>query len=76
MSESEDDASAREVSVSEACGCEHAVHDDGGGHAYMKVRAGVRRAQHVGAVCDDCADSCVSEYLLPDGEPGGERRLT
>lgn len=54
------------------CQCEHVEHERGaGGHPYLGVRAGSRRAQHVGLVCDECADGDLSEYLL--SESGGGR---
>lgn len=50
-----------EVREVEACNCEHAVHsptDDGpdDAHDYYDAPAGDARAQHVGAICDDCVD--------------------
>lgn len=54
------------------CQCEHADHERGAaGHPYLGVRAGTRRAQHVGLVCDDCAAGHLAEYLL---DQSGDRR--
>ncbi len=44
-----------------ACPCEHARHGEGscaGVSFHLEARA-----QHVGAVCDQCAVTCVSDYL-------------
>ena len=47
------------------CQCEHADHERGAaGPPYLGVRAGSRRAQHVGLVCDDCAAGHLAGYLL------------
>lgn len=49
------------------CNCEHESHfpEDGGTeHAHMAVPAGDRSAQHVGPVCDECADGHIAEYLV------------
>jgi hypothetical protein len=58
-----------------ACQCEHVSHETdayarsewpelaGTGHAYMSVPAGTRRAQFVGPVCDECADTHMRPYL-------------
>lgn len=44
------------------CGCQGESHmEDASGHTYLGVRAGERTAQHVGPVCDDCADACMAE---------------
>lgn len=50
--------------LTESCNCEHESHFDGkGGHVHMRVPAGERRAQHVGRVCDGCADTHMKPYL-------------
>lgn len=47
------------------CQCEHADHERGAtGHRYLGVRAGSRRAQHVGLICDECADGHLAGYLV------------
>lgn len=47
------------------CQCEHADHEPpAAAHPYLRVRAGTRRAQHVGPVCDECADSHLADYIL------------
>lgn len=52
------------------CGCEHIDHEKRGpGHRYLGVRAGSRRAQHVGLVCDECAAGHLADYLLPGVDP-------
>lgn len=48
------------------CQCEHADHDRGAtGHRYLGVRAGTRRAQYVGLICDECATGHLADYLIP-----------
>lgn len=48
------------------CQCEHADHERGAsGHRYLGVRAGARRAQYVGLICDECADGHLADYLVP-----------
>lgn len=55
------------------CQCEHVDHERGAAsHRYQGVRAGTRRAQHVGLICDECAIGHLAEYLIPttiDGSP-------
>lgn len=53
------------------CGCEHKSHFVKGGdiplnrkHDYLAVPAGTRWAQFVGAVCDTCAETCMTGYLI------------
>jgi hypothetical protein len=48
------------------CQCEHQRHFEGGLHAYLSehVLAGDRRAQHVGPICDPCAEKCMKDYLI------------
>lgn len=49
------------------CGCEHVSHfpEDGGkGHPHGGAVAGQRRAEHVGPVCDDCADTHMADCLI------------
>lgn len=55
----------------ERCNCEHASHfadNDFGipktGHDHMAVPAGDSQAQWIGAICDDCAATCMSDYLV------------
>lgn len=49
----------------EPCNCEHETHFGGkGGHLHMRVPAGQKRAQHVGRVCDECADTHMKSYLV------------
>lgn len=48
------------------CNCEHTSHfpeDGGSGHPYMQATAGQHEARHVGAVCDDCARTCMAGHL-------------
>lgn len=48
------------------CGCEDVSHfpvDGGTGHPYGEVPADQQRAQHVGPVCDDCAQTHLAEYI-------------
>ena len=48
------------------CQCEHADHERAGtGHRYLGVRAGTRRALHVGLICDECATGHLAGYLIP-----------
>lgn len=51
--------------IREMCQCEHMDHEPTG-HPYLGVRAGTRRAQHVGLVCDECATGHLADYLLED----------
>jgi hypothetical protein len=51
------------------CNCEHAKHFDDEpepqtGHDYMAVPAGKHSAMFVGPVCDKCAETCMSKYLV------------
>lgn len=47
------------------CQCEHADHDGPTNtHPYLGARAGKRRAQHVGLICDDCATGHLADYLV------------
>lgn len=58
-----------------SCGCENTSHfpEDGGkGHPYGGVPAGQRRAEHVGPVCDDCADTHMADYLINKRRKEGE----
>ena len=32
-------------------------------HPYMSVPAGLSRAMYIGAICDECAKTCMAEYL-------------
>jgi hypothetical protein len=49
------------------CQCEHIDHEHPAtAHLYLGVRAGTRRAQHVGLVCDECAAGHLAGYLLDD----------
>ncbi len=46
------------------CQCEHASDVPGGdGHACLSVLAGDARAQHVGAICEACAQTHMAPYL-------------
>lgn len=57
------------------CQCEHADHErDATGHRYLGVRAGTRRALHVGLICDDCATGHLADYLLPASSDGNQAR--
>lgn len=54
----------RELVTARPCQCEHESHMDGGhGHRYLASPAGPRRAQHVGLVCEVCADGHMRPYL-------------
>lgn len=55
------------------CNCEHARHwaDSAArsriahdGHRALEVPAGKHHARYIGAVCDECAERCVADYLL------------
>ena len=47
------------------CQCEDISHEPGGGgHRPLAAPAGTARAMHVGAVCDECAQTHMAEYLL------------
>lgn len=49
------------------CECEDVSHfpEDGGkGHPHGQASAGQRRAEHVGLICDDCADTHMADYLI------------
>ncbi len=51
------------------CGCEHTNHfnDDSGPktkHDYASVEAGTKKALYVGEICDDCAETCMKDYLV------------
>lgn len=55
------------------CQCEHADHQHPSvSHPYLGTRAGARRAQHVGLVCDECATGHLADYLHTDN--GGEEQ--
>lgn len=60
------------LDVPQVCQCEHVDHETlATGHPYMRARAGRRRAEHVGPICDDCADGHLAPYVLdpvPDTE--------
>lgn len=55
------------------CRCEHADHwdrhrfGDKPSHEYLGVPAGEQRAQHVGPVCDRCAETHMKDYLIGEG---------
>jgi len=34
------------------------------GHAYLAVPAGTRRAAYIGRVCDECAETCMKDYMM------------
>ena len=49
------------------CQCEHVDHEPPAtAHPYLGARAGTRRAQHVGLICDECATGHLADYLLED----------
>lgn len=48
------------------CQCEHLCHETGDGHAYLAVPAGSRRAEFVGPICDECADTHMSIWVIPE----------
>lgn len=50
-----------------ACRCEHMDHFDGGPlHPYGSVPSGTAVAQHVGPVCDTCANTCMHVWLIKE----------
>lgn len=62
--------------MSSKCNCEHTRHFTEeqvpafsdiprDGHAYGKATAGERRMAYVGEICDDCAERCAGQFLLP-----------
>lgn len=54
----------RALIAARPCQCEHESHMEcGSGHGYLAAPAGTRRAQHVGLVCDVCADGHMRPYL-------------
>lgn len=57
---------AETATAQAACNCEHASHFDGTAHEYGAVRPGIRVAQHVGTVCDDCANGHLIDYVMPE----------
>lgn len=63
------DAAYAPAGTIEMCNCEHEDHWDKGlgHHAYMAAPAGERKAQHVGRVCDWCADTHMAPFLIPQG---------
>lgn len=57
------------------CQCEHVDHEHPTtAHPYLGARAGTRRAQHVGLVCDECATGHLADYLLEDGDDQDQPR--
>lgn len=55
------------------CGCEHEDHFSEEGpagtkhrtkHAYASVSAGEKRGLYVGRICDRCAETCMTDYLI------------
>ncbi|HET9867436.1 MAG TPA: hypothetical protein VFQ06_09115 [Nitrospira sp.] len=51
------------------CNCEHTNHfeDEYGpqsGHHFQSVSAGKQRARYVGQICDECAVTCMAQYLI------------
>lgn len=49
------------------CQCEHIKHFDlgaHGNHGYLSAPAGSRKAIYLGPVCDQCAATCVADYLV------------
>lgn len=58
------------------CQCEHIDHEHPAtAHPYLGARAGRRRAQHVGLVCDECAAGHLADYLLDeDGDEQDQPR--
>lgn len=52
------------------CGCEHTHHfNDHYGpqtmHDHYSVPAGTQVAMYVGPICDECATTCMADYLVP-----------
>jgi hypothetical protein len=48
------------------CNCEH----EDCRHPYMGVTADDRSAVWIGPVCDECAETCVADFLVPVGTGG------
>lgn len=61
-------AASAPAGTASTCGCEHRNHMEGDrreGHVYGGSPAGERKAQHVGRVCDPCAETHMAPYLIP-----------
>lgn len=63
--------------INNACQCEHSNHFHDAPyaqpsprvrHVYQSVPAGSQRAMYVGAICDECAEQCMAQYLVKDAE--------
>lgn len=50
---------ASDVEIENPCNCESTYCK----HPYMSVEAGLSRAMYIGAICDECAKTCMAEYL-------------
>ena len=64
----------RATRMDNRCGCEHINHmsrKQGNatgrvGHRYLQVEAGEQWAWYVGHVCDECARTCMKDWLVKD----------
>jgi hypothetical protein len=65
----------KQVIENEPCNCEYFEHFTGEGdtegtspnrikHVYRGVPSGKHRAQHVGPICDKCAETCMKDFLI------------
>ena len=54
------------TTTTRACQCEHVDHEGNGGHPYLGVPAGDKRAEYVGPICDACATGHLSDHVIED----------